>query len=267
VEYLKQPDIDPVIFRLWGPLQVRWYSVLYVGGFVVARFILKKLAREQRFQFTGEDIEQYILWILVGAVAGARLFYCVVYDPMVFFSNPLYLFQVYNGGLSFHGGFLGVIVSGIIFCRRKGIPFWNLCDAVCLATPPGLAMGRIGNFINGELWGRVTDVPWAIIFKNGGPFPRHPSQLYECFLEGFVLFGVLWGLKNKLTRDGQLSMIFFMGYAAIRFTVEFFREPDAHLGYLLFGLSMGQLLSVLMFVISGLVGYFLFWRRQAANHD
>lgn len=265
--YFHQPDINPVILNLWGPLQIRWYSLLYVGGFVVARSILKKLSKEPRFQFTADDIEQYILWLLIGSVVGARIFYCVVYDPMNLLASPAYLFQVYNGGLSFHGGLMGAGISAAIFCKKKGIPFWNLIDAMCLAAPAGLAMGRIGNFINGELWGRVTDVPWAVIFKNGGPFPRHPSQLYEFFLEGVVLFALCWFLKPRLKRDGQIAMVFLMGYSLIRFSVEFFREPDAHLGYLLFGLSMGQLLSILMFVVCGLIGYFTFWRRQAARHD
>jgi len=257
--YFVQPEIDPVLLHLWGPLQIRWYSLLYVGGFIVARWILIYLAKQPRFKFTPEDIEQFIVWLLVGTVIGARIFYCVVYDTATLLSNPLYLFETYKGGLSFHGGLLGGILSAVLFCKKKKIPFWNFTDAMSLATPSGLAMGRIGNFINGELYGRVTQAPWGVIFKEGGPLPRHPSQLYELVLEGILLGAVLWLLKNKLTRDGQLSFLFLVGYSLSRFVVEFFREPDAQLGYLLLGLSMGQLLSLAMLLIS-LLGAFVFFR-------
>lgn len=258
--YFHQPDIDPVLIRLWGPLQIRWYSLLYVGGFLVARAILRRLAKKERFLFDEEDVEQLILWGLIGSVAGARIFYCVVYDPSALLANPLYLLQIYRGGLSFHGGLIGLILTVIFFGRKKKIPFWNLGDAIALAAPTGLGMGRIGNFINGELYGRVSYVPWAIIFRDGGFEPRHPSQLYEFLLEGVLLFALLWLLRNRCQRDGQISMLFLMGYAVSRFIVEFFREPDAHIGYLLLRLSMGQWLSVIMFVISTLVLWVL-WRR------
>jgi phosphatidylglycerol---prolipoprotein diacylglyceryl transferase len=261
--YFHQPNIDPVLLHLWGPLQIRYYSLLYVGAFVVARWILLRLSRKPRFLFTPNDIEQYILWLLMGAVIGARVIYCVVYDPAALMANPLYLFQTYKGGLSFHGGLIGVIVAMIIFGRKRNIPFWNLADATALATPPGLAMGRIGNFVNGELYGRVTDVPWAVIFREGGPEPRHPSQLYEFFLEGVLLFAVLWFLQNKLKKDGQLSFAFLIGYSISRFIVEFFREPDAHLGYLFLNLSMGQILSLLMFIMSLIAGYIILRPKPA----
>lgn len=256
-----QPDIDPVLIHLWGPLQIRWYSLLYVGGFIVGRFFLRKLAQEERFKFSTEDVEQFILWLLIAAVVGARVVYCVVYDPKNLLENPLYLFQTYKGGLSFHGSLIGVIIAAIVFSRKKGTPFWNLTDAMALATPVGLAMGRLGNFINGELYGRVSTVPWAVIFKDGGPQPRHPSQLYELFLEGIVLFSVLWIAKRYLKRDGQISILFLMGYTLSRFIVEFFREPDAHIGYLTLGLSMGQILSIVMFLGSAMAGYYVFWLK------
>lgn len=263
--YLHQPNIDPVLWDIGGPLnlQIRWYSLLYVGAFLLGGYILRRLARENRFLFTPADMEQFLIWLLVGAVAGSRIIYCFVYDPQSFFDNPFYLFQIYKGGLSFHGGLLGVLTVAIIYARKKGIPFWNLADALALATPTGLAMGRLGNFINGELYGRISYVPWAMIFKHGGPEPRHPSQLYEFFLEGVVLFALLWFLKGKLKRDGGITLAFLMGYAAIRFFVEFYRQPDAHIGYVLFGLSMGQILSVIMFVISASVAIYL--RRTASE--
>lgn len=261
--YWRQPDIDPVIIRLFGPFQVRWYSLLYVGGFVVGRLILQKLAKEKRFLFTAEDMEQLVLWILVGAVIGARIIYCTVYDPANLLANPLYLFQIYRGGLSFHGGLLGTVVAAVLFARKKGIPFWNLADAMAIATPIGLAMGRLGNFINGELYGRVSYVPWAIIFKEGGSQPRHPSQLYELFLEGFVLLGLLLFVKKKSTRDGAIAFTFLIGYTVIRFIVEFFREPDAHLGYLGLGLSMGQWLSLVQLVVSVGLAFYVLKRSPA----
>jgi phosphatidylglycerol:prolipoprotein diacylglycerol transferase len=246
------PEIDPVIIRLWGPFQITWYSLLYVGGFLMARTILKRLAQEERFKFSAQQMDDFGIWLLVGGVIGARIVYCVVYDYSTFIENPLWLFQTYKGGLSFHGGLVGTIIAAIIFSKKNKIPFWNLTDAMALATPTGLAMGRIGNFINGELYGRQTTVPWGMIFRNGGPIVRHPSQLYECFLEGIVLFAVLWFLKGKLKKDGQLSVVFLIGYTFIRFIVEFFREPDAQLGYMFLGLSMGQILSLVQ-LMAGLI--------------
>ena len=262
-QYWHQPDIDPVLIHIWGPFQIRWYSLLYVGAFIVARWILQYLATKDRFKFTKDDMEQFILWGLIGAVIGARIIYCVVYDPKSLMANPLYLFQIYRGGLAFHGGLLGTIVAAYIFARKKGIPFWNLTDAMALATPSGLAMGRLGNFINGELYGRVAFVPWAVVFKDGGPEPRHPSQLYELFLEGILLFIVLWFLKDRLKRDGQISTIFLIGYSLARFVVEFFRQPDAHIGFLFLGMSMGQILSLIMFLASCVVG--MYTLRPQAN--
>ena len=260
MNYMHQPEIDPVLLHLWGPIQIRWYSLLYVGGFIVGKFLLQKLAKEKRFLFTAEDMEQLVLWLLIGAVVGARILYCFVYDPRSLMENPLYLFQTYKGGLSFHGALIGVIIAAFVFARKKKIPFWNLADAMALATPTGLAMGRMGNFINGELFGRVSYVPWAIIFKEGGTEPRHPSQLYEFFLEGVVLFAALWILKKYLKRDGQISVCFLIGYTLSRFIVEFFREPDAQVGYLLLGLTMGQVLSIVMLLASVVLAFFL-WNR------
>lgn len=248
--YWHQPDIDPVLIHLWGPFQIRWYSLLYVSSFLLAGWILRRLSKEKRFKFTAEQMDQYIVWALLGAVIGARIVYCFVYDPKAMLANPFYLFEVYKGGLSFHGGLLGVAIAGLLFSRQYSIPYWNLVDASTLTAPFGLAMGRIGNFINGELYGRTTEVPWAVVFKDGGPLPRHPSQLYEFLLEGVVLALLLWGLKNRLKKDGQITMLFLFGYTVARFFVEFYREPDAHIGYLALGLSMGQWLSLVMAIVS-----------------
>lgn len=264
MSYWHQPNIDPVLIRLWGPFQIRWYSLLYVGAFIVARYIMARISREARFKFTPEQVEQFIVWGLVGAVIGARIVYCFVYDPQGLANDPLYLFQVYKGGLSFHGGLLGVIVAGILFSRKRKIPFWNLFDGAVVAVPVGLAMGRIGNFINGELYGRVTTVPWAVIFKDGGPLPRHPSQLYECFLEGILLFFVMWFSRNRLKRDGQLAFVFLIGYSVARFIAEFFREPDSQVGYLTLGLTMGQVLSLLMIAVT-VIAWRIFFRETTTT--
>ena len=259
-----QPNIDPVIFRIWGPLQIRWYSLLYISGFFVARALMRKLSREERFQFTADDVEQWILWGLVGVVVGARVIYCVVYDPKALMANPLYLFEVYRGGLSFHGGMIGAVVATWLFARSKGYSFLNLIDAAAIATPLGLFLGRMGNFMNGELWGRPTDMPWGVVFRSAGPDPRHPSQLYEGLLEGLVMFTVLWCLRKKTPRDGQLGLIFLVGYSLARFFVEFFREPDAHIGYLVAGLTMGQILSLLQ-ILAGAVIFVLLMPPKAKN--
>ncbi len=262
-QYWHHPNFDPVLLHIWGPFQIRWYSILYVGGFLVGRMILKRLAKEPRFKFTPDDMEQMIVWGLVGAVIGARIIYCFVYDPTGLAQDPFYLFKIYQGGLSFHGGLLGVIVAALIFCRKHRIPFWNLADAMALAATPGLAMGRLGNFINGELYGRPSTVPWAMIFPGGGPQPRHPSQLYEFFMEGVLLFAVLWWLKPRTKTDGILALVFLFGYSLARFVVEFFRQPDAQVGYLLLGLSMGQWLSIVMLAASAVTAY-LFSKRAGA---
>jgi len=255
--YWHQPDISPVLIHIWGPFQIRWYSLLYVGGFMVGRALLRRLAREERFLFTPEDVDQLIVWLLVGCVIGARLIYCIVYDPRGMMADPLYVFQIYKGGLSFHGGMLGVMAAAYFWARQKGIPFWNLGDALALATPTGLAMGRIGNFINGELYGRVSNVPWAVIFKDGGPDPRHPSQLYEFLLEGVALFAILWWLKPRLKKNGAISVVFLIGYSVSRFIGECFREPDVQVGYLTAGMTMGQILSLLQILVSVFLGIYL----------
>jgi phosphatidylglycerol---prolipoprotein diacylglyceryl transferase len=262
---LQHPNIDPVIIKIWGPLQVRWYSLLYVGAFLVGGVVARKLSREDRFKLTQKDAEELPMWVLLGAVVGARIIYCLVYDPRSLIANPLYLFQVYKGGLSFHGGLIGVMTAAWLFARKKSIPYLNLLDLLALCTPIGLGMGRVGNFINGELWGRPTDVPWGMVFRGGGPEPRHPSQLYELFLEGFVLMALLWGLRKVLKKDGQLAIAFLLGYSVCRFAAEFFREPDAHIGYLSLGLSMGQWLCVIMFFLSAAWGWILHIQSEKSS--
>ncbi len=254
---LQHPNIDPVILKIGGPLQIRWYSLLYVGGFLIGGMMARKLAKEDRFKLTAKDAEELPMWALLGAVIGARVVYCLVYDPASLIANPFYLFQVYKGGLAFHGGLIGVMTASWIFARKRNIPYLNLLDLLALCTPLGLGLGRIGNFINGELWGRPTQVAWGMVFRGGGPEPRHPSQIYAFFLEGVLLLAVLWGLRNVLKKDGQIAITFGLLYAVARFVGEFFREPDAHIGFLSLGLSMGQWLCVVMFSLTATWGWFI----------
>jgi phosphatidylglycerol:prolipoprotein diacylglycerol transferase len=195
-------------------------------------------------------------YLILGLLLGARLGYVLFYDLAAYLHHPLEIFAVWHGGMSFHGGLIGSVLAGILFCRKYRVDFWQVSDLVIVTAPIGLGLGRLGNFINGELYGRVTDVPWAMVFPGGGALPRHPSQLYEFFLEGVVLFTVLWVVKDKISRSGLLTSLFLMLYGLFRFTLEFFREPDVQLGYILGPFTMGQLLSSAM-IAAGLVIFFV----------
>ena len=250
------PQIDPVIVRL-GPLAIHWYGLGYVVGILFAWWYSKRLVRTPHLWANNtppmkpEDLDDFVVWAAVGVVAGGRIGYILFYDLPRYLANPLDIFAVWEGGMSFHGGMLGTILAMVLFARRRGIPAWSLLDVVAAGVPVGLGMVRIANFINSELWGRPSDVPWAFIFPNGGPEPRHPSQLYEAGLEGIVLFLVLawftWrGLKLRTPKF--IGGAFVAGYGLSRIIVEFFREPDAHIGYLLGTgwLTMGMVLSLPM---------------------
>ncbi len=251
------PAFDPVAIRI-GPLAIRWYALAYIAGLLLAVWYAKWILRREAFFRPGKPfmppqaMDDFMLWAMLGVVLGGRIGYVLFYAPWFFLSHPLAIFRVWEGGMSFHGGFLGVLVATWLFARRRDIPFWRLMDIAAAATPIGLFLGRIANFINGELWGRPTDVPWAMVFPRAGPEPRHPSQLYEAVLEGIVLFVILHLLvrARALRRPGLVSGVFALGYGLARFTVEFFREPDRQLGYLYGGwLTMGMLLSLpLMFI-------------------
>ncbi|AMV72498.1 prolipoprotein diacylglyceryl transferase [Desulfuromonas sp. DDH964] len=249
------PQIDPIIFRL-GPLAVRWYGMMYLLGFVGSYFNIRYLARRRNLQLGDDQLSDLLFWGVCGVILGGRLGYTLFYNAEFYFRHPLQIFRIWEGGMSFHGGMIGVVTALAIFCMRRKLPPLLVGDIVAAATPIGLGLGRIGNFINGELWGRVSDLPWTMVFPGAGPLPRHPSQLYEAVLEGPLLWLILWYLHRRQVRPGIPMASFFLGYGAFRFLVEFFRQPDAQLGFLWGGATMGQLLSLPM-IIGGLVG--LLW--------
>ena len=248
--FITFPTIDPIIFSI-GPLSLRWYGMMYLIGFVAAFWLASK--RLARTTWTKDELSDMLFYGFVGVIAGGRVGYVLFYQFDLFLSEPLYLFKIWTGGMSFHGGLLGVIAALFWFARRQKSHLLEVGDFVAPLVPVGLGAGRIGNFINSELWGRTTDVPWGIVFPNGGPLPRHPSQLYEFFLEGVVLFVLLWWFSSKQRPLGAVSGLFLSGYGAFRFVVEYFREPDAHLG--LYGglISQGQILSLPMFIIGAII--------------
>ena len=242
------PQIDPVAFSV-GPFSVRWYALSYLAGFILAWRYCMKLADLDDERPDRKDIDDFLVWAIVGVLLGGRLGYVLFYQFEYYAANPVDIFKLWHGGMAFHGGALGVIIALILFSHARQISFRRIGDIVCAGVPIGLFFGRIANFVNGELYGRVTDSPLGIVFPSGGPLPRHPSQLYEAILEGAVLFMVLWALMKMPSvraRPGSVAGTFLAGYAFFRAVVEFFREPDAHLGFVYGAFSMGQLLSVPM---------------------
>jgi phosphatidylglycerol---prolipoprotein diacylglyceryl transferase len=268
------PDISPVIFSI-GPLQVHWYGLGYVVGILFAWWYGKRLLStphlwpRDKAPMDPDALDDFVLWAALGVVLGGRIGYVLFYNFDYYLANPLSIPAVWDGGMSFHGGFLGTTLAMILFARSRRIPVWSMFDTIAAGVPVGLGLVRIANFINSELWGRVSDVPWAVYFPNGGPLPRHPSQLYEAALEGLVLFIVLALLVwkgRKLKIPGYVTGVFVTGYGLSRIFVEFFREPDPQLGYLLGTnwLTMGMVLSVPMV----LVGLWAIWRaKRAAKHE
>ncbi len=253
-------NLNPVIFGI-GPLQVRWYGLMYVVGFIIAGYILKILVRKKFYKITEDKIDSMITTMILCMFVGARLAYVFIYNWDYYSDHLSELLSVWQGGLSFHGALVGLIVGGYIFGKQNGVSLAQVMDNVALAGTQGLFFGRMGNFINGELFGRQTDVAWGIIFKDGGPFPRHPSQLYEAFLEGLLLFAFLWFMQPRVKRYGEISAYFIGGYGVLRFIVEFFREPDTQLGYYFSFLTMGQILCFLMIVV-GVITYWLAARAK-----
>lgn len=256
------PNIDPVIVKV-GPLAIRWYGVMYVIGFALSYVLVKyQLKKEEKLQ-KQVDLDNLYLYLIAGLVLGARLGYVLFYNLSYYLQNPLDIIATWQGGMSFHGGLIGVVVAGLIFTLRNKIDFWQLADIVIVTIPIGLGLGRIGNFINGELYGRVTTVPWGMVFPSGGPLPRHPSQLYEFFLEGVVLFTILWFLKRKNPKPGTVTAMFLILYSLFRIFVENFREPDVQLGFIIGHITMGQILSTVMMIFGvGIIFYTNFFRKE-----
>ena len=254
------PNIDPILLEI-GPFALRWYALAYIAGIILGWWLGRRMVALAPVAATREQIDDYVTWVTLGIILGGRLGYVLFYRPGHYLFHPWEALFVWQGGMSFHGGMLGVVIATFIFCRRQGLNPLLFADRVVTVVPIGLFLGRLANFINGELWGRVTDVPWAMVFPTGGPEPRHPSQLYQAFLEGaclFVLLRVLVRNPRLRARPGFLSGVFLAGYGAARIIGELFRQPDAHLGFLLPGITMGQVLSVPMVV----VGLWLILRAQ-----
>jgi len=256
------PNIDPVAVHL-GPLAIRWYSLAYIAGILLGWWVVaREHARKPVANLTQKALDDMVMWAVIGIVVGGRLGYILFYKPDYYFANPGQILHLWEGGMSFHGGLIGVITAFILFCRKYHIRFFELIDLIACATPIGLFFGRLANFVNGELWGRVTDVPWGMVFPRGGDLPRHPSQLYEAGMEGVVLFTVLMVLlkyTNAREKPGTLGGVFIAGYAVARIVAECFREPDEFLGYFAGFITMGQLLCLPMLAY----GLYLIFRCTA----
>lgn len=266
------PAIDPVALEV-GPFQLRWYALAYIVGIFLGWWYAKRLVGNPSLwgpagsPMKRSDIDDFVVWCALGIILGGRVGYVLFYDFPRFLANPLEIFALWNGGMSFHGGFLGTVLAMVLFARVRKIPTWSLIDVIAPSVTFGLFLGRIANFVNGELYGRVTDVAWAFVFPEGGPEPRHASQLYEAALEGVGLFLVLRLLTHryhKLATPGFVSGAFAAGYGVARTFVEFFRQPDIQIGYLAGGLTMGMLLSIPMIVAGVALMVFVSRRRPAA---
>ena len=252
------PNIDPVIVQ-FGPLAIRWYALAFIAGLLIGWKYIQKLTTKPPHAMDNAQVDDFVVWATLGVVLGGRLGYVGFYNLSYYLENPLNILTVWQGGMSFHGGIIGMIAAMWLFSKKRSLNFLAVCDVVAAAAPIGLFLGRIANFINGELFGRVTDVPWGVVFPHGGPSPRHPSQIYEALLEGLVLFIVIYFLMKNETirrRPGIISGVFLVGYGLSRAIVEFYRQPDAHIGFLSGGATMGQMLSVPLF----LLGIYLIWR-------
>ncbi len=246
------PQIDPVAISV-GPLQIRWYALAYIGGILLGWWVIRRLAAkyEQSFHISKEHIDDFVTWAIVGVILGGRIGYMLFYNFSFYVENPSKILHVWEGGMSFHGGFVGVSLAIVLFALKHKIQVLRLADLIACVAPIGLFFGRITNFINGELYGRITDKPWGVVFPHAGPEPRHPSQLYEAGLEGLVLFCILMLCIRASfirARAGLLTGIFILGYALSRTFVELFRQPDAHIGFVFANVTMGQILSSGMIV-------------------
>lgn len=246
---IQHPEFNPVAISI-GPVSVHWYGLMYLLGFAGGVALGIYRSTKTGFDWTRDQVWDLLFYVAMGVILGGRLGYVLFYKAGYYISHPLEIFYLWQGGMSFHGGLIGVLVAMAWYAHKNGRSFWNVTDFLAPLVTVGLGAGRLGNFINQELWGRVSDAPWAVVFPAVDNLPRHPSQLYEAMLEGVVLFILLWWYSAKPRTPGKVSGLFLLGYSVSRFIVEFFREPDAHLGYLAFGwLTMGQVLTLPMFLI------------------
>lgn len=260
------PNIDPVFLSI-GPLQFRWYGLMYVLAFIATYYIIRSEVRRKQLPLTSDDVADLVFYGAMGVVLGGRLGYILFYNLGFYLANPFKLFAIWEGGMSFHGGFIGVLLAFTLFARRKKLSFMVLIDMAGLCAPVGLGFGRIGNFINAELYGRPTDVAWGMVFPGSDGLPRHPSQIYEAFLEGLVLFVLVRFISRKTDLNGVVAFTACAGYGLFRFIVEFYRQPDAQMG-IYFGLfSMGQLLSLPMFIIGSIAALYLSFRSPAIGRS
>jgi phosphatidylglycerol:prolipoprotein diacylglycerol transferase len=263
---LTYPEIDPVALHV-GSLSIHWYGLMYLIGFVCCWGVLVLRSKRSPRGFNVDQISDMLFYTALGIIIGGRVGYMLFYAWSDLIANPLMLFEVWKGGMSFHGGLIGVIIGLGYYAHTLGKSLGEVADFAAPAVPLGLGAGRIGNFINGELWGKVTDAPWGMVFPHAGPLPRHPSQLYEFFLEGVVMFAILWLYSAKPRPRWAVSGLFLLLYGVFRFTIEFYREPDVQVGYLAWGwLTEGQLLSLPMIVIGILMMSWAYWSRQRCNN-
>ena len=258
------PNINPVFFKI-GPLSFRWYGLAYAVGFLLSYLLVNRQLKTIETPSTRLDVETLYLYLIIGLLIGGRSGYVLFYNLSYFIHNPVDIPAIWQGGMSFHGGLIGVVIAGYLFTLKNKINFWKLSDIITVTVPIGLGLGRLANFINGELFGRVTKVPWGMVFPAGGPLPRHPSQLYEFLLEGVVLFIILWYIKHKDLQPGVVTAAFFVLYGLFRIFVEFFRQPDSQLGYIWGFLTMGQILSLIMIILGMCAITFFLLRRRADN--
>jgi phosphatidylglycerol:prolipoprotein diacylglycerol transferase len=255
---LTHPNIDPIAFSI-GPLAVRWYGLMYLAGFAIGWWLGTRRIAKGQAPITRAQLDDLLFLIVLGVILGGRLGYVLFYKPAYYAAHPLEILAIWQGGMSFHGGLLGVMAAMLIAARRHKVDWLRLMDFLAPLVPPGIAAGRLGNFINAELPGRVTDVPWGMVFPGASEAPRHPSQLYQFALEGLTLFIVLWWFSSKPRPRGQVSAMFLLGYGVLRFVAEFAREPDSFIGYLALGLTMGQWLCLAMIAAGAAL---LIWSRR-----
>jgi len=259
-------NINPTIFKI-GFLEIRWYGLMYIISFILGYYLLKKFFKLKQITLSREKYDNLLFYIMLGVIIGGRFGYILFYNLSFYIEHPLNMFKVWMGGMSFHGGAIGVVIVGYIFCKKNNFNFYQMADPVIPLISVGLFLGRLGNFINGELYGKISDVPWAMVFPNSDGNPRHPSQLYEAFLEGILLFAITYFILRKSKIHGVVFWSWIGFYGLFRFLIEFVREPDAHLGYIFWFFTMGQILSSVMVLVSSIAILIILGKKSRKNVD